>query len=207
MTEIMNARNWSLAFCSATIAVTMSIAPALAETVEVTGDGVNVRSGPGTNYGVVTVWNKGVQGNRIKQQGNWSYVVTGRVEGWISSSFVKPAGSSSGSNYEATGSIDNARYKGNGIGEIKTNGNNATIQISARGENIRPFSTIYYGSIYSNSSTLMRVNVNAFESTRIGVRFPTTGNCEISFDASKKLRSVLCQAAGVDHGRTLFTGR
>lgn len=203
----MNARNWSLAVCSATIAVTMSISPALAETVEVTGDGVNVRSGPGATYSVVTVWNKGVQGNRIKQQGNWSYVVTGPVEGWISSTYVKPAGSSSGSNYEAIGSIENARYKGNGIAEVKKSGNNATIQVSARGENIRPFSTIYYGSIYSNSNTLTRVNVNAFESTRTGIKFSTTGNCEVSFDSNKQLRSILCQAAGVDHGRTVFTKR
>lgn len=203
----MNARNWSLALCSATIAVTMSIAPASAETVEVTGDSVNVRSGPGTNYNVITVWNRGVQGNRIKQQGNWSYVVTGPVEGWISSDYVKPAGSSSGSNYQAIGSIENARYKGNGTGEVRASGNNATIQVTARGENIRPFSTIYYGSIYSNSNTLMRVSVNAFESTRTGGKFPSTGNCEVSFDSNKQLRSIFCQATGVDHGRTVFTKR
>lgn len=51
----MNTKNWSIALCTATIAVVAIVAPALSETVEVTVDDLNVRSGPGQNYSVVTV--------------------------------------------------------------------------------------------------------------------------------------------------------
>ncbi|MBD1842398.1 SH3 domain-containing protein [Cyanobacteria bacterium FACHB-63] len=199
----MNAKNWSIALCTSAIAIITAVSPARSETVEVTGNNVNIRSGPGTNYSVITVWNKGVQGNRIKQDGAWSYVVTGRVEGWISNAYIKPASTSGASTYEGIGRIDNARYQGSGIAEVKVNGNNATVQVSARGENIRPFSTIYYGSIYSNNGTLMRVSLNAFESTRTGTKFSTTGECQFTLN-TQRVRSVTCRAAGVDHGRTVF---
>lgn len=203
----MNTRTWSIALFSSTIALIALVSPARSETVEVIGDSVNVRSGPGTNYRVITVWNKGVQGNRIKQDGGWSYVVTGPVEGWISNSFIKPAGSSGGSNpspsYQAIGRIDNARFNGNGTGEVRISNNTAIVQISARGENVRPFSTIYYGSIYSSSQSLIRVSLNGFESTRTGSRIPTTGECQISLN-NNQLSSVICRASGVDHGRTVF---
>lgn len=202
----MNARNWSIALCSAAITVVASVSPARAETVEVVGDAVNVRSGPGLNHRVVTVWNRGVRGNRIQQQNGWSYVVTGPVEGWVSSTFVKPVATSGGTQptYSAIGKIDNARYEGNGIAEVKVSGNTATVQVSARGENIRPFSTIYYGTIYSNSGSLIRISLDAFESTRTGGKFPTTGECQLSLN-NRQLQSVVCRASGVDHGRTVLT--
>jgi uncharacterized protein YgiM (DUF1202 family) len=190
----------------------MSIAPASAETIEVTGDYVNVRSGPGTNYKVVTVWSRGVQGNRIKQQGGWSYVVTGPVEGWVSSAYVKPAGGSSGSPYQyrASGSIENARFKGAGIGEVRVTGNTAKVKVTAN-QCPQVFTTIYDGSIYSNSNSLIRVSVEGFESMRTGgTRVPSKGNCEISFDPNRQLRSINCLASEVlnlDHGRTIFTKR
>lgn len=202
----MNARNWSVAFCSATIALVASVSPALSETVEIIGDAVNVRSGAGINYNVITVWNRGVRGNRIQQENNWSYVVTGPVEGWVSSIYVKPVATSGNGSptYQGLGSIDNARYKGNGLGEVRVVANTATVQISARGENVPNFSTSYYGTIYSNSGSLIRVSLNGFQSNRTGQRIPTTGECQISL-SSNQLRSVTCRASGVDHGRTVFT--
>jgi len=88
----MRLKNWAIALCSAAVAVGLSITAAIADTVEVIGNRVNVRSGPGTNYRVITVWNKGVRANRIKQSGSWAYVVTGRVEGWINTSYIRPIG-------------------------------------------------------------------------------------------------------------------
>ncbi|GAP94580.1 SH3 domain-containing protein [Leptolyngbya sp. NIES-2104] len=202
----MNTRNWSIALCSAAIAVVATVSPARSETVEITGDAVNVRSGAGLNYGVITVWNRGVQGNRIKQQNGWSYVVTGPVEGWVSSSFVKPVGTSGGAQptYDAIGRIDNARFKGNGSVEVKMNGDNATVLFAARGENIRPFSTVYYGTVYSNSGSLIRVSLTGFESLRTNGRIPTTGECQLLLN-NQQLQSAVCRASGVDHGRTALT--
>lgn len=202
----MNARNWSIALCSTAIAVIASVSPALSETVEIIGDSVNVRSGPGLNHGVVTVWPRGVQGNRIKQQDGWSYVVTGPVEGWVSSSFVKPVATSGGTQptYSAIGKIDNARFKGNGTGEVKINGNNATVLFTARGENVPFFSTVYYGTIFSNSDSLIRVSLNGFESGRTNGRIPTTGECQITLN-NRQVNSIFCRASGVDHGRTVLS--
>ncbi|XHX77510.1 MAG: SH3 domain-containing protein [Stenomitos frigidus ULC029] len=205
----MNTRNWSIALVSSAIALVAAVSPALSETVEITANDINVRSGAGINYGVITVWNKGVRGNRIKQEKNWSYIVTGPVEDWVSSLYVKPvATSGNGSTqptYEATGAIDNARYKGKGVAEAKVVGNNATVRVFSQGENVRLFSTIYYGKIYSNSGSLIKISLNAFESTRIGIKFSTTGECQLSLN-NRQIKSLVCQAAGVDHGRTVFTG-
>ena len=76
----MKTKNWSIALVSSAIALVSAASPALAETVEITAH-VNVRSGPGINYNVITVWNPGSQGNRIKQEKNWSYVAKGTTEG------------------------------------------------------------------------------------------------------------------------------
>ncbi|BAU13523.1 hypothetical protein LEP3755_40630 [Leptolyngbya sp. NIES-3755] len=210
----MNTKNWSLlaprfafALCSAAVAVVASVSPALSETVEITADSVNVRSGAGINYGVITVWNRGVRGNRIKQEKNWSYVVTGPVEGWVSSLYVKPVATSGGGTqptYSAIGRLDNARFQGNGAGEVKTSGNNATVIFTSRGENVRPFSTVYYGSIFSSSPSLIRVSLTGFESLRTNGRIPTTGECQISLN-NQKVQTIICRASGVDHGRTALT--
>lgn len=206
----MKTKNWSIALVSSAIALVSAASPGLAETIEITANNVNVRSGAGINYGVITVWNQGVRGNRIKQEKNWSYVVTGPVEGWVSSLYVKPVTTSGGSQpspvaYQAKGSIENARYNGGGEGELSTTGNRATMVIfSPARENSPGFSTLYYGTVYSSSENLIKVSLTEFQSNRTAGKIPTTGECQISL-SNQKLRSANCRASGVDHGKTVFT--
>ncbi|BAU13525.1 hypothetical protein LEP3755_40650 [Leptolyngbya sp. NIES-3755] len=60
-----------------------------AKTAEVIVDGLNVRSAPNTTSQVRGTIPKGTQAKIIQQQGNWYYIVMGRVEGWVSSSYIK----------------------------------------------------------------------------------------------------------------------
>lgn len=207
----MNTKTWSIALVSSTIAVVASVSPARSETVEVTVNDLLVRSGPGTNYSIITAWNRGVQASRIKQSGNWSYVVTGRVEGWVFTPYIKSVASSGGSvlpqpTYQRSGTIENARYTGSGQAEVKINGNNATVLFASPRGIANSFSTVYYGSIYSNSGSLIRVSLNKFESLRTNGSLPTTGECQLSLSGNT-LTSATCRASGFDHGRTVFSGR
>lgn len=57
----------------------------------VTGN-VNVRSGPGTNYGVVDVAARGTQVDVQRCQGSWCYVVKPGPDGWVSASYLSAGG-------------------------------------------------------------------------------------------------------------------
>lgn len=224
----MNTKNWAIALCSATMAVAAAISTASAETVEITVNDLNVRSGPGPGYSVVTVWDKGVRGNRIKQEGNWAYVVTGRVEGWVYTPFIRVVGSDTGtgtgegtgggnigtgpapSRYQSSGNVSNARFGGNGTANVQIVGTNRVVVTATEGRSARPFSVTYYGAITSRSKGQIVANVTAFASSPTGNQpIPKSGNCqiEVSIDSSV-LRSFTCQAyGGLDHGKTTFTGR
>jgi uncharacterized protein YraI len=49
---------------------------------------VNVRSGPGTGYGVVDVLQRGQSVDVQRCQGSWCYVVKSGPDGWVSSSYL-----------------------------------------------------------------------------------------------------------------------
>ena len=53
---------------------------------------VNVRSGPGTNYGVVDVVQRGQQVDVQQCQGSWCYVAKPGPDGWVSSSYLSAGG-------------------------------------------------------------------------------------------------------------------
>ncbi|NDJ18874.1 SH3 domain-containing protein [Myxacorys almedinensis] len=222
----MKSKSWVTVFFSATAAVVVSISSVFAETVEVTVNNLNVRTGPGTNYPVLTVFDKGVRVNRIKQSGNWAYIVAGRVEGWVYSPYVVAVGSGdqgtgngtitpgpgpAPSRYESFGSITNARFRGTGAGDVQLVGSNrVVVTATARGENIQPFSVTYYAAITNRSPGQIVANVTAFASSPTGNQTrPIEGECQIGVSSdSSFLRSFTCQAyGGVDHGRTVFTGR
>ncbi|QDZ10948.1 SH3 domain-containing protein [Devosia ginsengisoli] len=57
----------------------------------VTGN-VNVRSGPGTNYGVVDVAARGTQVDVQRCQGSWCYIVKPGPDGWVSASYLSAGG-------------------------------------------------------------------------------------------------------------------
>jgi uncharacterized protein YraI len=53
---------------------------------------VNVRSGPGTNYGVVTTARAGTNVDVQQCQGSWCYVTLPGPDGWVSSQFISGGG-------------------------------------------------------------------------------------------------------------------
>jgi uncharacterized protein YraI len=55
---------------------------------------VNVRSGPGTNYGVVDTVRAGTPVDVQQCQGSWCYVAKPGPDGWVSSQFINGGGGS-----------------------------------------------------------------------------------------------------------------
>ena len=68
---------------------------------ESTVNGLNVRTGPGTNYSKLAAWPQLGKGNLVDvcdSSGNWYYVrIAAKYYGWVSSSYLKKAGSSGSS--------------------------------------------------------------------------------------------------------------
>lgn len=60
-----------------------------AKTAEVIVNDLNVRSLPDTTSQVRGTLPKGTQAKIIQQQGSWYYIVMGRVEGWVSGTYLK----------------------------------------------------------------------------------------------------------------------
>jgi N-acetylmuramoyl-L-alanine amidase len=59
--------------------------------MEVTGDGVRVRAGPGTEHGVVGVLSLGQRVTVTERAGGWARVeVPGRQSGWSASRYLTP---------------------------------------------------------------------------------------------------------------------
>lgn len=67
---------------------------------------VNVRSGPGTSYQILTVMNKGTEGTSISSSNGWTKVTVNGVTGYIASQFL----SSSSNNSTANSSPDKIVY-------------------------------------------------------------------------------------------------
>lgn len=53
---------------------------------------VNVRSGPGTNYGVVDVVQRGQQVDVQQCQGSWCYIAKPGPDGWVSANYLSAGG-------------------------------------------------------------------------------------------------------------------
>ena len=53
---------------------------------------VNVRSGPGTNYGVVDVVARGQQVDVQQCQGSWCYIAKPGPDGWVSANYLSAGG-------------------------------------------------------------------------------------------------------------------
>lgn len=54
----------------------------------VTGNGVRLRSGPGTSYSVIGYYNRGVQFTVTGKSGDWYQVTSGNVSGYMSASYI-----------------------------------------------------------------------------------------------------------------------
>ena len=55
----------------------------------VSGDRVNMRSGPGTGYGVIGSFPEGTQAMLLETDGNWGRVVIEGTEGWMSTRLLE----------------------------------------------------------------------------------------------------------------------
>ncbi|MGI5976345.1 MAG: SH3 domain-containing protein [Candidatus Limivicinus sp.] len=81
--------------CAAVIAGTMLVVPASAEAAIVMGDGVNFRSGPGTNYNVIATIDSGAEVNVTDRSNpSWYAVSCAGCSGFISSSYLNMTGDS-----------------------------------------------------------------------------------------------------------------
>ena len=63
--------------------------PAQADTATITGNGVNMRSGPGTNYQIIDTIPKGTVAEVLSQQDGWVKIYSARISGWVSASYVE----------------------------------------------------------------------------------------------------------------------
>ena len=78
------------------VAGLLSIAPATGHTVNVSG--LNVRTGPGTGYGVVRTLSRGTEVNTVSTYGSWTKI-NSPVTGWVYSAYLSntPHGGGGGS--------------------------------------------------------------------------------------------------------------
>lgn len=76
----------------ATLALLATSAAAFAAPAVATGN-VNVRSGPGTGYGVIDTLRRGQQVDVQQCRGSWCYVVKPGPDGWVSASYLSRGGS------------------------------------------------------------------------------------------------------------------
>ncbi|MDO4286596.1 MAG: SH3 domain-containing protein [Eubacteriales bacterium] len=103
---------------SSSSTTTTSTAPATTSTSSTTVYStlsLNVRSGPGTGYGIVTTMSKGQSATKIGVSGSWYQVKVNGKTGYVSSKYVttsKPSTSSS-STTNNTSSTGNQTYMGN----------------------------------------------------------------------------------------------
>lgn len=191
------------------------------ERAVVNAEDVNVRSGPGTSASIRATLPRSTGVTIINRNGDWAYIVAGRVEGWVYSRYltiVSGDGTGGGtitpgpapSRYQSNGGITNARYRGTGVGEVEiVSADRIMVTASARGENTSSFSVTYYAAITNRSPGRISGNVTAFASSQAGNETaPLRGQCEIEVSSdSSFLRSFTCEVSGSDHGRTVFTGQ
>lgn len=78
-----------IAVAAAAVVVFLPAAQAAPGTVTTN---VNVRSGPGTNYGVVDVARAGQQVDVQRCQGSWCYISKPGPDGWVSASYLSASG-------------------------------------------------------------------------------------------------------------------
>lgn len=82
-------------FTAAIITLSMVLSTKVfAANVTSTGN-VNVRSGPGTSYRILTVMSKGAKGNSISSSSGWTKITVNGVTGYVSSKYLTSSSNSS----------------------------------------------------------------------------------------------------------------
>ncbi|MBD2090226.1 SH3 domain-containing protein [Microcoleus sp. FACHB-1515] len=204
-----------LGLLTASFSVVIGVSAALAELARVDVEALNVRSGPGTNFGITYVLQEGDLVEVIRRSGDWAFVVGERGgEGWVYAPFLIPTTSggtppqpeSPGQNFQSSGRIENARFSGRGTGSVRLgtldNSRSGTVNILSGG-----FNVTYYGTIRSNFEGIAQIQVDRFQSSEINFHtLPASGTCQVNISGGG-LRAVSCavSGSGIDHGRTNFT--
>ncbi|MGR3540316.1 MAG: SH3 domain-containing protein [Hasllibacter sp.] len=61
----------------------------LGEVRTISGDRVNMRTGPGTGFGVIRSWPYGTEAVLLETEGNWGRIVIDGTEGWMSTRLLE----------------------------------------------------------------------------------------------------------------------
>jgi hypothetical protein len=207
-------KHWIVSSLAAAAALTVAATAALAELATVTANQLNVRRGPGTNYGVTYVLQRGDRVEITRRQGDWAFIVGERGgEGWVTARFLAPEGGGAPPGAQATnqifkgqGRIDNARYKGAGTAQMVIGARNrdGSISLDSGG-----FSIEYIGTVRSNFEGTVQLDINKFRSSEMGYRtVAASGTCNIQTAGGNAIRQSFCtvNGAGIDHGRSNFNG-
>jgi len=90
----------------------ISVPLSLAGSGTINDNGVNVRSGPGTDYSILNTLTKGTAITIVETKGDWQQIQYGNLKGWVLSRFIS-AGSTTGSpssyRLRVTGDLVNLR--------------------------------------------------------------------------------------------------
>lgn len=190
---------------------------ALAQLFIVNVSQLNVRRGPGTNFGITYVLRQGDRVEVVRRQGEWAFIIGERGgEGWVYSRFLSsgsPAPNPPSDNnftndvFKGRGRIDNSRYKGPGNANLvlvrRTRG--ASLSLGNAGR----FSIEYLGTVQSNFEGTIQLDINQFRSSEMGYRtVPVSGTCDIQTSGGT-VRKTYCtiSGSGVDHGRSNFSAQ
>jgi uncharacterized protein YgiM (DUF1202 family) len=196
-------------------ALAIAATPVLAELLTVTSHSLNVRKGPGILNEVTYVLRKGDVVEVVRRQGDWALIVGAKGgEGWVLSRYLssgntsRPPGNTSTSQvFEATGTIDNSRYKGTGEAQlvITTRDKGAAFNLS-QGNRI---SIEYIGVVRSNFEGTIEIDVRQFQSSEMGYRtVNATGTCNIQVRSGAVSRSYCtARGTGIDHGTSNFRAK
>lgn len=120
----MKSQYWGIALFSAITAVFLSVSTAIAQTAEATRE-LNVRSGPGLGYSIQATFPQGARGTVINRDGDWVYIVAGRVEGWVYAPYIRIIDDGGDNN---SGDMQRAEINGDDVNVRSDPNTNASIR-------------------------------------------------------------------------------
>jgi len=107
------------------VMVLLAVPLGLAGAGTINDNGVNVRSGPGTNYNILNTLTKGTMITILETRGDWQQIQYGSLQGWVKSAFISagnPA-SSATCRLRVTGDLVNLRSgpdtASNKVGQVR----------------------------------------------------------------------------------------
>ncbi|PMC39737.1 N-acetylmuramoyl-L-alanine amidase [Bacillus sp. UMB0899] len=112
--------NWLVTQKKATNTSKPSVSASNGSTVESTATGLRLRSGPGTSFGIIGVFEKGKTATYVEKSGEWIKVSYSGKTGWVSSSYVKVKNATSTQGASSTSSGKTASVTASSLNVRKT---------------------------------------------------------------------------------------